>query len=257
MLGRLFTEAPQSQAGDASQPTPLHGGLSEHPQTCEVNPRRSSPFDREAGIGGGCGRSGPLHGSKSADGIQVALAVATGGCPRAPGQVLTPRRSPARVRRTLERQVVRFRRKRWTNAQIADALRLPLSTVSAISRRNGLSRLRNLDPRPLVVRYERAGAGELVHLDTKKLARIERVGHRIHGDRSKRVYGAGWEFQHVCIDDASRVAYAELLPDERAVRLRSVSRASGSVVPRAWSGLRAGHDRQRARIHLQGIPPRL
>ena len=57
--------------------------------------------------------------------------------------------------------------------------------------------------------------GELLHLDTKKLARIRRIGHRIHGDRSKRVYGAGWEFAHVCIDDHTRLAYVEVLPDER------------------------------------------
>lgn len=128
-----------------------------------------------------------------------------------------PHRSPARLRRSRERQIVRWRKKRWSNVRISDELGLPLSTVSAVSRRNGLGRLSALEPRPPVIRYERSRPGELVHLDTKKLARIEKVGHRIHGDRSQRVYGAGWEFQHVCIDDASRVAYSEVLPDERGI----------------------------------------
>jgi transposase InsO family protein len=75
--------------------------------------------------------------------------------------------------------------------------------------------LKDLEPAPPVVRYERSKPGELVHLDTKKLARIERVGHRIHGDRARSVEGAGWEFLHVCVDDATRVSYAEVLPDER------------------------------------------
>lgn len=126
-----------------------------------------------------------------------------------------PRRSPRRTSRARERQIVRLRQKRWSGPRIADALRLPLSTVGAICRRRGLGRLPDLEPPPPVVRYERSRPGELVHLDTKKLARIEKIGHRIHGDRSQIVEGAGWEFLHVCVDDASRVSYAEVLPDER------------------------------------------
>jgi transposase InsO family protein len=121
------------------------------------------------------------------------------------------------VRRTKERQVVRLRMKRWTQAAIAEHLQMPMSTVGAVCRRNDVGRLRDLEPRPPVVRYERDRAGELVHLDIKKLARIERIGHRIHGDRSRKVVGAGWEYLHVCIDDASRVSYAEVLPDEKGV----------------------------------------
>jgi transposase InsO family protein len=93
---------------------------------------------------------------------------------------------------------------------------MALSTVSAILKRLGLGRLRALEPRPAVQRYERARAGELLHVDTKRLARIRGVGHRIHGDRSRRVAGVGYEWAHVCIDDASRVAYVEMLPSERA-----------------------------------------
>lgn len=128
-----------------------------------------------------------------------------------------PDRSPNRVRRVRERQVVRLRQKLWTQAAIAQQLQMPMSTVGAVCRRHGVGRLRDLEPRPPVVRYERESAGELVHLDIKKLARIVRIGHRIHGDRSRIVEGAGWEFLHVCIDDASRVSYAEVMPDEKGV----------------------------------------
>jgi transposase InsO family protein len=84
-------------------------------------------------------------------------------------------------------------------------------------RRLGLGRLRALDPKPAIIRYERENPGELLHLDIKKLGRIDGIGHRITGDRtgqsSKR--GTGWEYLHVAIDDASRLAFTALLPDER------------------------------------------
>ena len=128
-----------------------------------------------------------------------------------------PHRSPHQVGRVRARQILRLRRKRWTQVAIADHLGMAMSTVGAVCRRNGVGRLRDLEPRPPVVRYERERAGELIHLDIKKLARIQRIGHRIHGDRSKTVDGAGWEYLHVCIDDASRVSYAEVLPNERGV----------------------------------------
>ena len=79
-------------------------------------------------------------------------------------------------------------------------------------RRLGLSRLPPLTPPPPVQRYERARAGELLHVDIKTLGRIGRIGHRIHGDRRQTVRGIGWEHVHVCVDDASRVAYVEVLP---------------------------------------------
>lgn len=128
-----------------------------------------------------------------------------------------PRTSPTQVRRVRERQIKRRREQRWTQAAIADDLGMPLSTVGAVCRQLGLGRLRELERRPPIVRYQRDRAGELIHLDIQKLARIERVRHRIHGDRSRSVEGAGWEFLHVCIDDVSRVAYAEVLPDEKGV----------------------------------------
>ena len=112
--------------------------------------------------------------------------------------------------------VVRLRHSRMTGLQIARRLHMPRSTVAAILKRAGLARLRDLEPPQPVVRYERERPGELIHLDIKKLGRIERVGHRITGDRTSRSRGAGWEYVHVAIDDASRLAYVEVLANEQA-----------------------------------------
>lgn len=128
-----------------------------------------------------------------------------------------PHRSPRALPRSRIRQIERLRRKRWSSPRIAWELELPLSTVVVTIRRLGLNRLERLEPPPPVIRYERKRPGELVHLDTKKLGRIAGVGHRIHGDRRRRAYGVGWEFLHICIDDASRLAYGEVLADERGV----------------------------------------
>ena len=128
-----------------------------------------------------------------------------------------PQRIPRRLDPKLVRRIERLRRRRYTGLRIAEELELAVSTVSLWLRRLGLGRLRSLEPKPTVVRYEKKRPGELLHLDTKKLGRIQGIGHRIHGDRSRRKRGIGWEFLHVCIDDATRVAYAEVLPDERAV----------------------------------------
>src|SRR4029450_11264107 len=75
-----------------------------------------------------------------------------------------------------------------------------------------------------VQRDEHAGVGDLLHVDTKKLGRVTHVGHRITGDRRHRPRGAGWEFVHVAVDDYSRVAYVELLPDERSESVRGFIR---------------------------------
>jgi transposase InsO family protein len=130
-----------------------------------------------------------------------------------------PHRMPRRLPRHRRRQIERLRRKGWSTPRIARATGIPLSTVGAECRRLGLGRLKKLKPAEPVIRYERDRPGELLHLDIKKLGRIGRVGHRIHGDRTKRARGIGWEFLHVCVDDASRVAYAEILPDEKKERV--------------------------------------
>ena len=126
-----------------------------------------------------------------------------------------PHRHPRRIPRARRRQIERLRKKGWSSPRIADHLKMPISTVTVEVRRIGLNRLSKLAPPDPVVRYERARPGSLVHMDIKKLARIVRVGHRIHGDRSRSVEGAGWEFYHAAIDDASRVSHGEMRESER------------------------------------------
>jgi transposase InsO family protein len=112
--------------------------------------------------------------------------------------------------------VARLRRDyRMTSEEIAARLHLARSTVAGHLARLGLGRLSHLRPSEPARRYNRARAGELVHLDTKKLARFRRVGHRITGNRRHGSDGAGWEFVHVAVDDASRLAYVEILSDEK------------------------------------------
>ncbi|MGH2765188.1 MAG: hypothetical protein ACRDKA_04650 [Actinomycetota bacterium] len=108
-----------------------------------------------------------------------------------------------------------LRRLRMTGAQIAEAFSMPLSTVGLVLRRVGLGNLRKLEPEEPANRYERRHPGELLHIDVKKLGRFEQPSHRVHGDKRRRTRRAGWEFVHVCIDDATRVAYVEVLEDEK------------------------------------------
>jgi transposase InsO family protein len=120
--------------------------------------------------------------------------------------------------------IVLLRQLRMTAAEIAETLRMPLSTVSVVLRRQGLGRLGRIGlEQP--IRYERSHPGELVHIDVKKLGRIRGVGHRISGNRASqaktRINGrrtgiAGWEYVHVAVDDYSRLAYVEVLADEKA-----------------------------------------
>jgi transposase InsO family protein len=126
-----------------------------------------------------------------------------------------PHRSPNQTPAEDAARVAELRRQRWTGAQIAAELGMSKTTVFRVLRRLGLNRLKALEPAEPVRRYERDAPGELIHIDIKKLGRIGGVGHRITGDRTTRVRGIGWEFVHVCIDDASRVAFAQVLPDER------------------------------------------
>jgi transposase InsO family protein len=125
-------------------------------------------------------------------------------------------RIPHRTSRAQCERIEELRYRRLTAAQIATRLAMARSTVAAVLKRRGLERLSQLAPKPPVVRYERERPGELLHLDIKKLGRFRQVGHRIHGDRHRRSRHSGWEFVHVCIDDHSRLAYVEVLGDERA-----------------------------------------
>ena len=128
-----------------------------------------------------------------------------------------PHRSPTRLAAATEAEIEALRRQRLSGPAIARRLGRPVSTIGVVLRRRGLGRLAALDTRPPVIRYERETPGELIHIDTKKLGRISRIGHRITGDRAGQSSnrGIGWEHLHVAIDDASRLAYTELLADER------------------------------------------
>jgi transposase InsO family protein len=128
-----------------------------------------------------------------------------------------PRRMPRATAVDIVEQVIAARRQRLCGKQIAAMLRLSPATVSRILRKARLSRARDLDPPEPVRRYERDHPGELIHIDIKKLGRFDRVGHRITGDRTgqSNARGIGWEFVHVCIDDNSRIAFSQVLPNEK------------------------------------------
>jgi transposase InsO family protein len=137
-----------------------------------------------------------------------------------------PRRSPRATVRELSLAVLALRHQRLTMLGIARQLGLSRSTVARICATAGLQRLVSLEPPVAVQRYERAQPGELLHLDVKKLGRITRIGHRITGNRSYGYGKAGWEFVHVAIDDTSRVAYAQPLPDEQGDSVAMFLRAA-------------------------------
>jgi transposase InsO family protein len=128
-----------------------------------------------------------------------------------PGRLYRP--TPAAV---IE-QVAVLRRQRWTGRQIAAETGVSPATVSRILRRLALNKLQALEPAEPVRRYQREHPGELIHIDIKKLGRFSSIGHRITGDRTgqSRTRGIGWEFVHVCIDDNSRLAFVQVMPDER------------------------------------------
>jgi transposase InsO family protein len=170
-----------------------------------------------------------LKAAAEAAGVSVRCARKWVGRYRAGDRELLDRSSaPRRVaNRTDQKRVAviaKLRRLRMTAAEIAETLRMPLSTVSGILTRIGLGRLGRLGLEP-AIRYERARPGELVHIDVKKLGRIRGVGHRVSGSRASQTKTRrtgklrevhGWEFVHVAVDDYSRLAYAEVLDDETA-----------------------------------------
>ena len=126
-----------------------------------------------------------------------------------------PHRRPRSIAPATARRIVELRRQHRTTRHIADLCGVSSATVARVVRRAGLSRLKTLDPPPPVRRYQRDTPGELIHLDIKKLGRFRTPGHRVTNNRRVKSRKAGWEYLHVCIDDASRVAFAEVFPDER------------------------------------------
>jgi transposase InsO family protein len=138
-----------------------------------------------------------------------------GGEPRLGDRSSAPRRCPHSVAPGRIAEIERLRRLRMTGPAIARMLGMARSTVGLILRRLGLGKLKALEPKAPVIRYERAAPGEMIHLDIKKLGRFDVAGHRATGDRRLgRSRRAGWDFLHVCVDDASRLAYTEILPSE-------------------------------------------
>jgi len=162
----------------------------------------------------------PVQAAAQAAGVSVRTAYKwlgrhrLGGERRHHDRSSAPRRCPRRVPAERVALIEAMRRERLTGPQIAARLGMARSTVGLVLRRVGLGKLSALEPRPPVVRYERAAPGELIHIDIKTLGKIDGVGHRItgHHERHHRARGIGYEHLHVAIDDASRLAYTEILP---------------------------------------------
>ncbi len=153
-----------------------------------------------------------------------------------------PLRQPTRTSEERVQAIAALRRLRLTGAQIAEALSMPLSTVSGILTRIGLGKLSRLEPPEPPNRYERRHPGELIHVDVKKLGRIQGgAGHRVTGHKhthvgSDRKRHVGWEYVHVCVDDATRLAYVEVLADEQGRTTAAFWRRA-----RAWFAARDVH----------------
>ena len=136
-----------------------------------------------------------------------------------------PHASPTRTPDDVEAKVTALRKERRIYSRIAAEVGLSRATVGRILTRHGLNRWRDLEPCEPVIRYERDRPGEMIHIDIKKLGRFDKVGHRITGERTKqssrrgkkggKTWGAGWEYVHVCIDDHSRLGFADIMPDEK------------------------------------------
>jgi transposase InsO family protein len=171
-----------------------------------------------------------------------------------------PHHSPARTPAVIEQAILRARAELREGPHVIGwALGLAASTVYAVLRRHGRSRLVERTAREEVVRYERAAPGELIHVDIKKLSRIVRPGHRVTGDRSRRSEGAGWQHLYVAIDDHSRLGFAAVHPDETAdsalaflsqlvrfyashgIRVERVLTDNGSCFKRRWAAACDAH----------------
>lgn len=185
----------------------------------------------------------------------------------------SPHAIPHRTGDQRTRRIAKLRGQGLGAWQIAQRLRMAISTVTSVLRRLGLGRGWNRK-RPEVVRYEWPNPGDLLHVDIKKLAKFREVGHRITGDRRQgRNRRVGWEFVYVCVDDASRLAYVETLEDEKAttavafleralswyrrrgIRARRIMTDNGSpFVSKRWAGL--CRDRRVRHLRTRPYTPR-
>jgi transposase InsO family protein len=125
-----------------------------------------------------------------------------------------PHRSPRGTSEEKTVQIEHLRRQRWTGVRIALAVGMSTATVSRVLRRLQLNRIRDIEPQRPAHRYEHPQPGDMLHLDIKRLVRIQRPSHRVTGDRRDGVKGIGAEFLHVAIDDHSRLAYTAMYPDQ-------------------------------------------
>ena len=140
-----------------------------------------------------------------------------------------PHHSPRAIGADVVVEIERLRRRyRWTAAEIAHAVGVSKATAARTLRQLGLARVAALEPPVPTLRYEWPRPGDMLHLDIKKFGRIARIGHRATGNRRDRTRGAGWEFVHVCVDDCSRLAYVEVLADERGVSVAGFLRRAVS-----------------------------
>ncbi len=149
-----------------------------------------------------------------------------------------PHSSPNQTPQATCEAVEVLRRQRYTGEQIARQLAIAPATVSRILRRLGLNQLNALEPSEPVRRYERERPGELIHIDIKKLGKFNRIGHRITGDRTgqSNSRGVGWEYVHVCIDDHSRIGFADIMPDQK--KLSAVAFLKAAVAYYAGLGVK-------------------
>jgi transposase len=132
-----------------------------------------------------------------------------------------PAHSPTALPRGKLERITTLRLKRLTAAQIAQRLGLPRSTVARHLNSLGMGKLPPLHPPPPILRYEREHPGEFLHIDIKNLGRFRRLGHRVTGNPQQNSEGAGWDFLHVCVDDASRLAYVRFTPMNGATPRRA------------------------------------
>jgi transposase InsO family protein len=137
-----------------------------------------------------------------------------------------PHRMPRQTGFVFVERVLLLRRQCWTGMHIAQVTGLSRATVSRILRRNRLSRMRDLEPRTPVHRYEHKAPGDLLHLDIKKLGRFTAPGARAHGDPSRRTRGVGWDYVHVAIDDHSRIAFSAIHANEQGASAAAFLRAA-------------------------------
>ncbi|MFM9974096.1 MAG: IS481 family transposase, partial [Beijerinckiaceae bacterium] len=130
-----------------------------------------------------------------------------------------PKRFHRPTNQAVRDEIAALRSERMPGKQITKITGVSPATVSRVLRAARLSRMKDINPKPPVRRYEREHLGDMIHLDIKKLGRFDRVGHRITDDRrgQSNARGVGWEFVHVCIDDNSRIAFTDVMPDQKAV----------------------------------------